>query len=95
MRITEQEVARIARLARLEPTGDQTARYAKQMDTILEYMDVLESLDTQGVEPMYSPLPGGTVFRADEVESRYTRDEILANAPDTDGVHFIVPKTVF
>ena len=94
-RITPDDVAKIAKLARLDPNPEQIARYARQMAGILDYMDVLDSVDTSRVEPMYSPVAGETVFREDSVQPSASQEEILANAPDTDGKYFIVPKTVF
>ena len=60
----------------------------------MAYMDTLGQVDTSAVDPMYSPVEHATVTRPDEVRREHTRDEVLANAPETDGQFFIVPKIV-
>jgi aspartyl-tRNA(Asn)/glutamyl-tRNA(Gln) amidotransferase subunit C len=57
-------------------------------------MDKLGELDTDAVEPLYSPVKHTTVLRRDEVRKDYRREEILANAPEQDGQFFIVPRIV-
>lgn len=94
MTMTADDVARIAHLARLELTPEKAARFAPQLDQVLAYMDTLGQADTASVEPMYSPVEHATVTRPDEVRREHSRDEVLANAPETDGQFFIVPKIV-
>lgn len=94
MKITKDQVATIARLARLAPSEEQLDRFARQVDGILDYMDVLNGLDTTGVEPLYSPVDVPSPLRADEACARRTREEILANAPEADGTFFVVPRIV-
>ena len=59
---------------------------------ILAYVDQLNELDTDGVEPMMHVLDLSNVFRKDEVLPSIDRDVALANAPKTDGEYFLVPK---
>lgn len=94
MSITAAQVAKIAGLARLELDDDKLELFAGQFAEILGYMDTLNEVETEGVVPMYSPVDHPTVFRADEPERRFERGEVLANAPETDGSFFIVPKIV-
>lgn len=94
MKIKPEEVAKVARLARLDLAEDKIELFAGQLDDILTYMDKLNELDTSSVEPLYSPVEHTTVLRADEVRKDYSRDEVLANAPETDGQYFIVPRIV-
>ena len=94
MRITPQEVARIATLARMDMDDELSSRLAGQMDDILGYMDKLGELDTADVEPMYTPVEHTSVLRDDVARSDYSREEILANAPEEDGQYFIVPRIV-
>ena len=94
MKIGPEEVARVARLARLELPEDKLRTFAPQLDDILRYMDKLAEVDTEGVEPMYSPVEHVSVLRADEPGTECGRDEILSNAPETDGRFFIVPRIV-
>ncbi len=94
MKISPQEVAKVAKLARLELTDETIAQYSAQLGDILGYMDKLGELDTQSVEPMYTPVDHTTVLREDEVKKLVPREDILKNAPETDGAFFIVPRIV-
>ncbi len=94
MKISPQEVAKVAKLARLELTDETIAQYSAQLGDILGYMDKLGELDTASVEPMYTPVDHTTVLREDEVKKLVPREDILKNAPETDGAFFIVPRIV-
>lgn len=94
MKLSTEEVARVARLARLDLSEEKTEIFAGQLHNILSYMDKLNEIDTSNVEPMFSPVEHTTVLRKDIVVKEHTRDEILSNAPDTDGQYFVVPRIV-
>jgi len=94
MKISSEEVAKVARLARLELSQDKIDQYASQLGDILGYMDKLAELDTANVEPMYTPVDQVSVMREDVVTKDCTREDILKNAPETDGAFFIVPRIV-
>lgn len=94
MKIDPDKALAIARLSRLEISPEQAAVLAGQMDDILGYMDKLNELDTSDVEPMYTPVEEGAILRPDEVRKDYARQDILRNAPETDGEYFIVPRIV-
>jgi aspartyl-tRNA(Asn)/glutamyl-tRNA(Gln) amidotransferase subunit C len=94
MKISREQVAHIAELSRLELDQETLDLYQGQLDAILDYMETLGELDTQGVEPLYSPVEKHTVLRSDEVKNEFTRAQILGNAPDTDGEYFLVPKVL-
>ena len=94
MGISTDEVAKVAVLARLNLGPEKIGQFAGQFNDILGYMEKLNELDTSGVEPLYSPVTHETVFRDDEVRQEYGREEILGNAPETDGKYFIVPRIV-
>lgn len=94
MKITPARVAEVARLARLTFTTEELERFAAQIGDILAYMDTLNSLDTAGVEPLYSPSGLAGVTRPDVACQANTRAETLAGAPETDGEFFIVPRIV-
>lgn len=94
MSISKEQVASIARLARLELNDERTELFAGQFDQILQHMDTLNELDTSAVEPLYSPVIHGTVYREDAVETHCTRSEVLSNAPDENGSFFVVPRIV-
>ena len=94
MKISPEEVAKVARLARLDLSREKLELFAGQLGDILAYMDKLGELDTDAVEPLYSPVRHTTVLRADEVRKDYRREEVLSNAPEQDGQFFIVPRIV-
>jgi aspartyl-tRNA(Asn)/glutamyl-tRNA(Gln) amidotransferase subunit C len=94
MKITPEQVAKVASLSRLDLPQDKLELFAGQLGDILAYMDKLGELDTDSVEPMYSPVEHTTVLRADVARKEHVRDEILGNAPKQDGQFFIVPRIV-
>lgn len=94
MSISTDEVITVAGLARLNLVPEKQEQFAAQFNDILGYMQKLNELDTTGVEPLYSPVTHETVFRDDVVQEEYSREELLGNAPATDGTYFIVPRIV-
>ncbi|MDP2847394.1 MAG: Asp-tRNA(Asn)/Glu-tRNA(Gln) amidotransferase subunit GatC [Humidesulfovibrio sp.] len=94
MKISPEQVAKVAKLSRLELSQEKIGQYAEQLGGILGYMDKLAELDTQNVEPMYTPVDQVSVMRDDVVRKDYAREDILKNAPETDGAFFIVPRIV-
>lgn len=94
MPITNEDVARMATLARLDVPPETQARFARQFADIMRYMDVLNTVNTEGVEPMYSPSAHAEQRRADEARQHQPREEVLRNAPQQDGEYFVVPRIV-
>ena len=103
MKVTEKDVAYVADLANLELTPEESRRIAADLNLILGHIDKLNELDTTGVEPLAVVVPpaagvSGDPFayarRADEVKAGLDRQSALANAPDTDGACFRVPKVI-
>jgi aspartyl-tRNA(Asn)/glutamyl-tRNA(Gln) amidotransferase subunit C len=92
VKITVEEVERIATLARLRLSAEEVSQLTRQLDDILEYMDQLNRLDTTGVEPFVHALESDTALRDDAVTNRPDPEALLANAPDRDGTFFKVPK---
>ena len=93
-KITRQEVRHVALLARLELSEAEEERMTGQMNSILEYMDKLNELETRDVEPTTHAIQLQNVFRPDSVQSSLDRKDSLANAPGTDGVNFVVPRVI-
>ncbi|WP_027185112.1 Asp-tRNA(Asn)/Glu-tRNA(Gln) amidotransferase subunit GatC [Desulfovibrio inopinatus] len=94
MNISKDEAAKVAKLARLRLDDDKLALFAGQMDDILGHMAVLNELDTENVDPLYSPVAHSTPYRKDEAFKTTERSDVLANAPEDDGQFFIVPRIV-
>jgi len=94
MKITKQEVLHVARLARLDMDDASVDKFAQQIDTILEYVDTLQQVDTQGVRPTSHAISLTNAFREDGTPHHIDREAALANAPEKEDGYFIVPKVV-
>ncbi len=90
-KITRQDVAYVASLAQLSLDEAAQERLAREMGDILAYMDTLNSLDTQDVEPMMHALEMTNILREDVPAAPLSREEALKNAPVDNGAYFIVP----
>jgi len=88
------DVDHVARLARLTLTGEEKARIGEQLAKILTYIDTLNRLDTEGVEPTTHAVPVVNVMRGDEAGPCLSPDEALANAPDRVDGFFRVPRII-
>jgi len=94
MKITEKDVAYVADLAHLELTTDERHRMLRDLNNILEYIDRLNELDTTGVEASQSVWAETTAMRADEPQPCLAHEEAMANAPQSDGTFFKIPKVI-
>ncbi|RJP46776.1 MAG: Asp-tRNA(Asn)/Glu-tRNA(Gln) amidotransferase subunit GatC [Desulfobacteraceae bacterium] len=94
MKISTQEVAHVARLARLTIDDAQLDLLAAQLGDILTYVETLNRLDTSGVEPTSHAVDICNVFRADEPVASLDRNAATANAPEALDGNFIVPKVI-
>jgi aspartyl-tRNA(Asn)/glutamyl-tRNA(Gln) amidotransferase subunit C len=87
-------VEHVALLSRLELSENELDKFTGQLDAILEYIDVLNQVDTSAVEPMAHVLDIRNVMRSDEVQPSLPREAALQNAPDAEDGFFKVPKIV-
>ncbi|HXX93974.1 MAG TPA: Asp-tRNA(Asn)/Glu-tRNA(Gln) amidotransferase subunit GatC [Planctomycetota bacterium] len=94
MAIDRKTVEHVARLARLQLTEEELARYGQQLGAILDYIAKLEKLDLAGTEPLVHPAESSNVFRDDQPRPSLPRPEVLKNAPEKTDDFFIVPKVV-
>ncbi len=94
MKITTELVDYISELSRLELQCGEKQAMTAELERIVAYMDVLNRLDTGGVEPMSHVFPVKNVLREDEVAPSQDRAELLAGSPAPDGEAFLVPKAV-
>ena len=93
--ITKSDVVKLASLARLTLTEDEIEKYTKEIATIFHYIDKLQSINTEGLEPNYQVTGLSTVVRADEVvDYGASQTELLKNAPDTEDRLFKVKRMV-
>jgi aspartyl-tRNA(Asn)/glutamyl-tRNA(Gln) amidotransferase subunit C len=90
--ISRDEVAHLARLARLALTEDELDSYAGQLDAILTHVGQIQSVDVTGVEPTDNPLKAVNVTRPDQVAPCLTQQEALAEAPVALDGRFAVPQ---
>ncbi len=92
--VSEEQLVEIAKLARVGFEPAERADITRQFASVLNYVDMLNSVDTTGVEPLYSPSEHASPVRPDEARATISREELFANAPESDGAFFIVPKIV-
>jgi aspartyl-tRNA(Asn)/glutamyl-tRNA(Gln) amidotransferase subunit C len=94
MKITTKDVNYVASLARLKFSGEQTEKLVGEMESIINFADMLAEVDTDGVEPTFHAIALENVLREDVVTNRYDRDKLLQNAPSRSNGCFEVPKVV-
>ena len=92
--ISIEDTRHVAKLARLALDETKLQKFTGQLQNILKYVDKIGQLDTAGVEPMAHALPLKNVLREDVVEPSLTVEQVLQNAPETDGPFFKVPKII-
>jgi aspartyl-tRNA(Asn)/glutamyl-tRNA(Gln) amidotransferase subunit C len=98
------DVRRVSELANVGLTAEEESRMQRDLDTILSYVDQLVEVDTSGIEPMtqanFCPqedcatLIGGDTLRPDAIQPSLDRSEVMAQAPETDGRFFKVPRVI-
>jgi aspartyl-tRNA(Asn)/glutamyl-tRNA(Gln) amidotransferase subunit C len=88
------DVKYVAHLARIALTPDEQEKFGAQLSNILGYIEKLNQLNVDGIEPMAHPVPLVNVFRPDEVRPSLPNAEALGNAPSSANGLFMVPKIV-
>ena len=88
------DIEKVARLARLELSGEEKVTFGEQLEQILGYMEQLDRLDTAGVEPTSHAIPIHNAFREDETRPSFPQEEVLSISPDQDYGHFKVPRII-
>lgn len=94
MPLSTDDVRWVAHLARLELTDAELATMTQQLAAIVDYVDLLQRVNTDGVEPMAHAVEVHNVFRADEPAQSLPVDSALANAPDRRGSFYGVPAVL-
>jgi aspartyl-tRNA(Asn)/glutamyl-tRNA(Gln) amidotransferase subunit C len=94
MSVDSETVRKIARLARIAVTDDEVPGLTEQLNGILGWIEQLGEVDTAGVAPMASVMPGALRWRSDVVTDGGVQDKVLANAPDAASGFFAVPKVI-
>lgn len=94
MKITQEMVDYVSTLSRLALSDQERAEMAVELEKIVTYMDILNQVDTEGVEPLSHVLPVCNVTRPDEVTPSFDREMLLKSAPKRDKETYLVPKAV-
>ena len=98
MPITKADVEKIAELARLDLTAEETDLFAEQLSSIIGYVEKLNELDTSDVPPMSHCVPAGGgveyAMRDDQVRPGLGQEVAVENAPDTEAGYFKVPRVI-
>lgn len=94
MSVSIQDVEHVARLAKLSFTEEEKKKLVNELNSILDYMEQLNELDTSNVDPLSHVIELSNVFREDIVKPGLTREETLRNAPARGEKFFKVPKVI-
>ena len=94
MKITKEQVAYVAKLAKLTVTEEEKEKLTLQMEQVLNYVGQLNELSTEGVEPTSHAILLENVFRVDEETPSLSVEAALRNAPDQEKGFFKVPKVI-
>ncbi len=92
--VSAEDVKKIARLSRLHVEADRLQPLADDLNGILGWIEQLNEVDVEGVEPMTSAVDMSAPMRKDEISDGGMRDDILKNAPKKDDGFFVVPRSV-
>jgi aspartyl-tRNA(Asn)/glutamyl-tRNA(Gln) amidotransferase subunit C len=91
-KIDQEQVRKVAKLSRLDLSDGEVEEFTGQLSAILGYVEKMNELDTENVEPLAHCLAVHNVFREDVVKESLGAEKALANAPQQDGEFFRVPK---
>ena len=92
-KISDETIEYVGILAKLELSDEEKEQAKKDMETMLDYIDTLNELDTEGIEPMAHGIPVNNVFREDVVTNGDNHEAMLANAPQQKEQSYKVPRT--
>jgi len=94
MSVDTATVKRVARLARIAVSDEEAEAMREPLNEILHFVEQLNEVDVEGVEPMTSVLPMPMKQRKDEVTEGFRAEDVIANAPASEDGFFVVPKVV-
>jgi aspartyl-tRNA(Asn)/glutamyl-tRNA(Gln) amidotransferase subunit C len=92
IKIDETLVEEIAFLARLDLSREETEMFVSQFKDILDYVSILNEVDTENVPPAYLSSANQSVMREDEIEESVPTEELLANAPQAKDEYIVIPR---
>ncbi|MBW8002775.1 MAG: Asp-tRNA(Asn)/Glu-tRNA(Gln) amidotransferase subunit GatC [Planctomycetes bacterium] len=91
-KIDKAQAKKVAKLSRLDLTENEIEEFSAQLNAVLEYVEKMNELNTDDVQPLAHCLPVSNCFREDIVKESLGTEKTLANAPQTDNEFFKVPK---
>lgn len=94
MKVTDEMLAKMAKLARLKVKEEEKDKLKADLTQILDWVEKLKEVDTEGVEPLIHMTDEINRLREDVVENQLTQAQALSNAPESDGEFFRVPKVI-
>ena len=94
MKISKDDIIKVSELARLEFKGEELEKFTEQLGNILEYIEQLNELNTDNVEPTSHVLDMSTPLREDKVVEWLSTEEVLKNAPESEDDFFVVPQVI-
>lgn len=94
MALTREEVLKVAKLAKLEFTNEEIEKYQQELNEILNYIDMLDELDTENIKPLSQINNDANNLKEDEVKPSLLVEDALKNAPETVDGTIVVPKVV-
>lgn len=94
MSITKDTILKIANLAKISITSDETEKLESEISSIISWVETLNEVDTENIEPMTNSLQSSLRMREDEVNDGNKTKDILLNSPTEDDNFFVVPKVI-
>jgi aspartyl-tRNA(Asn)/glutamyl-tRNA(Gln) amidotransferase subunit C len=94
MRVDEKEVEKIANLAKITLTDKEKKKYSLQLSEILKYVEQLNEIDTENVQPLSHVQEVTNIFRQDKVIPSLKKEEVFKNVPEVHGPYYQVPKVI-
>lgn len=94
MSVSKEEILYIAKLANLKINDDEIEKYKNDINQILDYIKLLDEVDTTGVKPLSHPLEFNAKLREDVMIDSVSTEDALKNAPSHDGEYFKIPKVI-
>ena len=94
MKIDKESLKKIAHLARLQIKPEEETTLLSSMDSVLSWMEQLNEIDTEGVEPLTHILDEANIWRQDISNNTLSREEALSNAPSKNDIYIMVPKVI-
>lgn len=95
MSITKEQIKHVAKLSRLEFDEESIEVFTEKFSSVINYVEKLREVDTEGVKPTYHPHPSiRNVMREDEVKESLDREEVMKNAPENENGYVKIPKVL-